>query len=178
MSTKIHRREGQRERQCKNNERERGRSSARSSRFDSTDNRRSSTERSTIIVVGIKLPQKLSSPTETRGAETQNVGQSYLTENNEWLYTSHWKVLDEKAKGTFLKLNLCVVEESFNNISGVQEEEAQSDPAEAEPVEEGAVSKSSSSQDKEDLDLMRTGSNSEDLMLFDFEKQTGKDCPV
>ncbi|CAD6994958.1 unnamed protein product [Ceratitis capitata] len=80
---------------------------------------------------------------------------------------------------------------------GWEEEEAQSDPAEAESGEEGAVSKSSSSQDNgqkinvsadevipstkeleelaEDLNLMRTVSNSEDLMLSDFEEHTGKD---
>ncbi|CAD7001850.1 unnamed protein product [Ceratitis capitata] len=81
-------------------------------------------------------------------------------------------------------------------LPGGQEEEAQPDPPEAEAMEEGAVPKCTSSQVKsrtsnivadeiipstkelqelaEGLNLMRTGSNSEDQMLSDFDEHTGK----
>ncbi|CAD6992147.1 unnamed protein product [Ceratitis capitata] len=70
--------------------------------------------------------------------------------------------------------------------SGGQEEEAQPDPPAAEAVEEEnqipntvadeiIASARELEELAEGLNLMRTGSNGEDLMLSDFEQQTGKE---
>ncbi|CAD7011413.1 unnamed protein product [Ceratitis capitata] len=81
------------------------------------------------------------------------------------------KVLDEKAEGTCLKLNLCVDNKLFNSMSknsfmlnfrfgsilakpwrsGGQEEKEEPDSPEAKAIEKGAVSKCSSSQDKSQM---------------------------
>ncbi|CAD7001702.1 unnamed protein product [Ceratitis capitata] len=122
-----------------------------------------------------------------------------------------WKVLDEMAEGTCLKLTLCI-DKSFNSMSKNSfrlnfrfgsilakpwrsggQEEAQPDPPEAEAMEEGAIPKCSSYQDKSQTSKLEElaeglnlpmGSNSEDLILSDFEDHTGKendaehkDCP-
>ncbi|CAD7001569.1 unnamed protein product [Ceratitis capitata] len=66
VESKTNRKGGQRELHCKNNERGRSRLSARSSRCDTTDSRRSSTERSTISVEGLRSPLRLTSRTIRR----------------------------------------------------------------------------------------------------------------